>query len=161
MPKRVYWDTNCFLGWFQQETDKREALRVLLDGAGTGELVIVTSAVTITECGGRPNVRKVDDSASQKMLAFFEQEYIALRAVDRNIAEKAHDFARKHGLRHMDAIHVATALLAGVEVMYTYDAAKGTQAGLLTHHGAAWLDGLRIEKPKDPVSGTVFDSDAQ
>ena len=157
MPKRVYWDTNCFLGWFQQEKEKRDALRALLDGAETGELVIVTSTLTITECAGLPTVRKVDDAASRKMLGFFEQEYIALRAVERNIAEKAHDFVRAHAIKHKDAVHLATAVIAEVEVMYTYDAAKGGQAGLLTHHRAAWLSGLRIEKPPDPVSGTVFD----
>lgn len=157
MPKRVYWDTCCFLGWFQQEADKRDALRVMLDDAEAGELILITSSFTITECAGLPTVRKVDNAASRKMLAFFEQEYIVLRAVERNIAEKAHDYVREHAIKHKDAVHLATAVDAGVEVMFTYDAAKGGQAGLLTHNRAPWLGGLRIERPPNPVTGTVFD----
>lgn len=149
MPERVYWDTNCFLGWFQQEPNKRDALRELLNQAEAGELVIVTSALTITECAGLPTVRKVDDAASRKMLAFFEQEYIALRSVERIIAEKAHDLTRKLAIKHADAIHVATASLSNVRVLHTWD------EGMLKHNGSAGI-GVPIEKPPDPSTGTIF-----
>lgn len=149
MPERVYWDTNCFLGWFQQESNKRDALRELLNRAEEGELVIVTSALTITECAGLPTVRKVDDAASRKMLAFFEHEYIALRSVERLIAEKAHDLTRKLAIRHADAIHVATASVSNVRVLHTWD------DGMLKHNGSAGV-GVPIEKPPDPSLGTIF-----
>jgi predicted nucleic acid-binding protein len=149
MPRRVYWDTNCFLGWFQQETGKRDALRELLNEAEAGELVIVTSALAITECAGLPTVRRVDDDASRKMLAFFEQEYIALRAVERTIAEKAHDLTRRLAIKHADAIHVATAMTTNVEVLHTWD------EGIIKHNKSAMI-GLRIEKPPDPSAGTLY-----
>jgi len=63
----------------------------------------------------------VDDAASKKMLAFFEQEYIALRSVERIIAEKAHDLTRKLAIKHADAIHVATACISNVRVLHTWD----------------------------------------
>jgi len=150
MPERVYWDINCFLGWFQQEPNKRDALKELLRQAEEGDLVIVTSALTITECAGLPTVRMVDDAASKKMLAFFEQEYIALRSVERIIAEKAHDLVRNHAIKHKDAIHVATAALSNVSVLHTWD------EGILKHNGSAGI-GVRIEKPPDPSKGTIFE----
>ena len=149
MPERVYWDTNCFLGWFQQEPNKRDALRELLNHAEDGELVIVTSALTITECAGRPTKRLVDDAASKKMLAFFEHEYIAIRSVERTIAERAHDLTRKLNIRHADAIHVATASVSNVRVLHTWD------EGMLKHNGSAGI-GVSIEKPPDPSTGTIF-----
>lgn len=150
MPERVYWDTNCFLGWFQQEPNKCDALKELLIRAEEGELVIVTSAFAITECAGLPTVRRVDDAASKKMLAFFEQDYIALRSVDRMIAEKAHDLVRKLAIKHKDAIHVATAALSNVSVLHTWD------EGMLKHSGSAVV-GVRIDTPPDPSKGTIFD----
>jgi predicted nucleic acid-binding protein len=149
MPERVYWDTNCFLGWFQQESNKRDALKELLTRAEEGELIIVTSALTITECAGLPTVRKVDDSASKKMLAFFEQDYIALRSVERIIAENAHGLVRNLAIKHKDAIHVATATMSNVSALHTWD------EGILKHNGSASI-GVRIEKPPDPVEGTIF-----
>lgn len=157
MTRRVYWDTCCFLGWFQQEPDKRDGLGVLLDEAEAGDLVIVTSSLTITECAGLPSVRKVDDASSEKMLAFFEREFIVLRSLERAVAETAHGYVRLHAIKHKDAVHLATAVHANVEVLHTYDAARGKPAGLLSHDRAAWLNGLRIERPPDPVAGTIFD----
>ncbi len=150
MHERVYWDTNCFLGWFQQEPNKRDALKELLTQAEEGELVIVTSALTITECAGLPTVRKVDNASSKKMLAFFEQEYIALRSVERIIAVRAHDLVRNFAISHKDAIHVATAAVSDVSVLHTWD------EGVLKHNGSAGV-GVRIEKPPDPSAGTIFD----
>lgn len=150
MPERVYWDTNCFLGWFQQEERKRDALRDMLARAEEGELVIVTSALTITECAGLPTVRRVDDAASRKMLKFFEQDYIALRSVERLTAERAHDLVRILAIKHKDAIHVATAVLSGVRVLYTWD------EGMLKHNGSAGI-GVPIERPPDPSKDTIFE----
>jgi predicted nucleic acid-binding protein len=150
MPDRVYWDNNCFLGWFQQELNKRDALKELLTQAEDGELVIVTSALTITECAGLPTVRMVNDAASKKMLAFFEQEYIALRSVERTIAEKAHDLVRNLAIKHKDAIHVATAVMSNVSVLHTWG------DGILKHSCSVGV-GVRIERPPDPSKGTIFD----
>ena len=149
MPSRVYWDTNCFLGWFQQEPNKRDALRAQLDDAESGELIIVTSALAITECAGLPSVRKVDDAASAKMLAFFENDYIALRALERSVAERAHDLVRRFAIKHKDAIHVATAMTSDVAVLHTWD------EGILQHNRAPGI-GLAIEIPPDPSKDTLF-----
>jgi hypothetical protein len=45
----VYWDSDCFLGWLQEEPGKVELCQGTLDRADAGEAVIVTSALTIAE----------------------------------------------------------------------------------------------------------------
>ncbi len=44
-----YWDSNAFLGWLAGETDKVPYCRPVLEAAQTGNLMIVTSALTIAE----------------------------------------------------------------------------------------------------------------
>jgi hypothetical protein len=68
----------------------------------------------------------------------------------------AHEFTRTHGLRNADAIHVATALIARVDVLYTWDDKKQRRAGLLGHNGKIGKPPLRIEVPPDPDKGTLF-----
>lgn len=84
------------------------------------------------------------------MLAFFEQEYIALRSVERHIAERAHDLVRNFAIKHKDAIHVATAGFSNVSVLHTWD------EGVLRHNGSVGI-GVRIEMPPDPSKGTIFE----
>ncbi len=55
-----YWDSDCFLGWFNEEWDKIDQCKGVLTKAQNGELIIVTSALTLTE------VLKVTDDDSLK-----------------------------------------------------------------------------------------------
>lgn len=45
----IYWDSDCFLGWLQEEPGKVEACSGTLERAQDGDVVIVTSALTIAE----------------------------------------------------------------------------------------------------------------
>jgi PIN domain len=55
------------------------------------------------------------------LVKFFENEFIAVRNLDRVCAEHSRAIIRNHGLKPADAIHVATALLPKVDVLHTYD----------------------------------------
>ena len=44
-----YWDSNCFLGWFNNDVDEVNLLRGALNKAQKNELKIITSALTLTE----------------------------------------------------------------------------------------------------------------
>jgi len=77
--------------------------------------------------------------------------------LDRGIAEYAHELTRTHGLHNADAIHVATAVKNKVSVLYTYDAVKQRRKGLLKHNLKVGDPPIRIEKPPDPLKGTLFD----
>jgi predicted nucleic acid-binding protein len=119
---RRYWDSSCFLAWLLPEPARAPACRGVLNAAERGELVIVASALTLTEViklKGQPPL-KADQE--KKIRAFFENDYIVLRNVDRFIAESARDLIWKHPhLNPKDSIHLATALKVQVPHLDTYD----------------------------------------
>ena len=80
-------------------------------------MTIVTSAISIVEVNKLSDAPALREDESKKILAFFENPYIAIRAVDRQTAELAHELTRTHGLVNLDAIHVATALIVKVPVI--------------------------------------------
>src|ERR1700733_1369972 len=110
-PDPVYFDSCLFIELLQQDDQERldacEALRVQ---AVETKLIIVTSAITITEVNKLPESTSLPEEQSKQILAFFENPYIAIRPVDRRTAELAHELTRTHGLTTLDAIHVATAI---------------------------------------------------
>ncbi len=120
--KRVYWDANCFLGVFRNEPDKVQLCKGTIANAENGKLVIVTSAITLTEViklKGSPRLPKADED---KIADYFKHNYISIRNVDRFVAEYARRLMwRRAGLWPKDSIHVATAILNKVKTMHTFD----------------------------------------
>lgn len=47
--EKIYWDSDCFLGHFKAEDDKAEKCDGVLQRAARGEVLILTSALTLTE----------------------------------------------------------------------------------------------------------------
>jgi predicted nucleic acid-binding protein len=154
----AYFDACIFIELLQQKKpDRFEACEALHDQAKNKKLIIVTSAATITEVNKLPETEALLEEQSRKILDFFEHSYIAVRSLDRQIAEYAHELTRTHGLHTLDAIHVATAVLNKVSVFYTYDASKGRRKGLLRHHLKIGNPPLRIEQPPKPCPGPLFE----
>lgn len=124
-PKRTprrYWDANAFLGVFNNEPDKVASCQTVLKAAEAGTVKIVTSAVTLTEVikvKGQPRLKR---EAEQVIRAFFQHEWIVIVECDRSIAVAARQLMWDHEfLDHKDAIHVATAIRAGVTQLDTFD----------------------------------------
>ena len=136
-----YWDSDCFLGWLHEEPDKVEHCRQVLSAAEDGNIVIVTSALTIAEVLALRGKVKIPSSEREKVEAFFRQEYIAVRNITRRIAESARTYVWDYGVDPKDALHVATALDAGLTLMNTFD------RGLQKKSGQIGQPMLIIEKP--------------
>src|SRR5262245_15236899 len=119
MPSSAYFDSNVFIELLQQsDSDRFDACDDLVVKAQRDELIIVTSTLTLVEVNKLPDTKELPAEQSKKILSFFENPYIVLRTVDRNTAETAHHLTRTNGLAGNDAIHVATALIAKVDVLY-------------------------------------------
>jgi len=156
-PTLLYWDSCVFISAVQQTAERYPILKAILDLATTEKVVIVTSALTIAE------VVKLDvDNAAPDQLAtdaavirnFFENDFIAIRNVDRLIAERAGDIVHQYGIKPPDAIHVATALSSRCSCLQTYD------KPLLRFDGQIGWPPLSIKLPSHPEgkSGpTLFD----
>ena len=162
MPNSDYWDACLFIEAIQK-TDKTrlDALLDLIRKAKGDGPKIVTSAYTITEVNKLDALAKskkmLREEQSKLILEFFQNRYIFIRPVTRQIAELAHDFTRTHGLKNADAIHVATAIIGKANVLYTWDEKKQRRAGLLCHNLKIGNPPLRIEKPPDPDKGTLLE----
>lgn len=137
-----YWDSDCFLGWLLGEADKVDGCRQVLDAADEGRVRIFTSTLTIAEVlhlRGRPGI---DANQRQAVQRFFDRRYIVPVPLMREVAELARDLHWEQNIAPKDAVHVASALSAGLELLNTFD------RGLLDKTGLE-VDGrgLAIEKP--------------
>lgn len=126
----VYWDSNAFLGYLKEESDKVETCGHVLQAAENGLLVIVTSAFTLAEVIYLKGSTKLPTEQRAKVDAFFKAEFISVRNVTRTTAELASDLVWDHNIRPKDAIHVATACLYKVPVLHTYDDKLLASSGL-------------------------------
>jgi predicted nucleic acid-binding protein len=123
------------------EADKEAACREVLQAAEAGRVTIVTSALTIAEVLALRGRTKVPASTRASVEAFFRSDYIIVRNITRRIAEKAREHVWDNRIAPKDALHVATAIDAGLTLLNTFD------EGLLKHNGSAALSGLGIQKP--------------
>ena len=93
-----------------------------MEAGERGEIKIITSALTLTEVvyiKGRQKMTKKDEDLIQ---GWFEKPFIILMDVDRRIAERARQLIWQHeSLKPKDSIHVASALVAKVESLHTFD----------------------------------------
>lgn len=111
-----YWDSVTFLGWLSDEKDKVPHCRPVLEAAEGGSVVLVTSALTITEVLWPKGHKKVAAQHAKKIEAFFRHSWIIVRELDRFIAEDARELVWNKNVHPKDAIHLATALRQDVQL---------------------------------------------
>jgi predicted nucleic acid-binding protein len=121
MTRRRYWDSDCFIGWLAAEPDKVDDCRTVIRAAERGELVIVTSSLSIAEVVKLRHRKPIPPADADQVRKFFRQPYIVIRELDRFLGEEAQSMVWNHGVDPKDAVHVATALRVGVEQLDTFD----------------------------------------
>ena len=132
MPKalpRIYWDACAWIAFIQKEMPnavngitrpRYEMCRDTLKRAENGEIEIVTSAFTLAEVCKQSTAPA---GPAINLPGFFDQRYILLVPVDKQIAMRAQNLqlAGIAGLKPADAVHLASALVANVPVFHTFD----------------------------------------
>lgn len=157
----VYWDACAWIAYIQKEmpgpestfTEPRyEMCRRVLERAARRDLEIATSAYTLSEVCKKP----LDPtSPALNLAAFFEQPYIVLVHVDKQVGLRAQSLqvAGVAGLKPQDATHVASALIWNIPVLHTFD------DKLLRLDGMLSLDDgnqLRIMRPAEDEPRDMF-----
>ncbi len=151
MTPRRYWDSACFLGWFNDEPDKIGACAPVIEAAEAGELQIVTSALTLTEVIKLKGHPSLPAEREETIRRFFENPFLVIRNVDRQVAEFARHLIWTHSaLKPKDSIHIATALLSKVPALDTFD------GGMITLDGRLGDPPLRIGPPHMERQGELF-----
>jgi predicted nucleic acid-binding protein len=139
-----YWDSDVFLGYFNEEPDKYSACEGVLEAANDGKILIVISALTLAEVLYAKKQPKLPIDKRAEIESFFKSPFISVQNVTRKIAEKARDIVWDNNIRPKDAIHVATALTYKIPVLNSFD------QQLLKYNKALGNPRLRIEKPHEP-----------
>lgn len=125
-PTRIYWDAAAWIAYIQKEMPgpdssfseaRFEMCRQVLEAAQAGTVEIVTSAYTLAE------VCKKAKDPGINLAAFFDQPYILLTNVDKEVGLRAQSLqlAGVGKLSPQDAVHLASALVANVPILHTFD----------------------------------------
>lgn len=115
-----------------------------------GNVLIVTSALTIAEVLFIRQGPKLPPEKREVVEKFFKADYIAVRNVTRHIAELARDVFWDHGIKPKDAVHVATAAFFKVPVLHTFDGSLIGKSGLVVQLPSGNKHPLEIKNPYVP-----------
>jgi predicted nucleic acid-binding protein len=148
--EKIYWDSDAFLGWLQEEPGKAELCEGTIERAQNLEALIITSALTIAEVLWLRGAPPIPQEKAELVRKFFRRSYIRVRNVTRRISENAQELVWNDRIRPKDAIHVATALDANVDALETFD------EGLLKKSGSVGNPSLEIRKPIPPAQSKLF-----
>ncbi|MYD71363.1 MAG: type II toxin-antitoxin system VapC family toxin [Acidobacteria bacterium] len=132
--RRVYLDTNLYIYLFEGLDEYRRSMADLTAEIDRLDIAVIASELIFTELLPRP----VRDGRAELVEAYLElmqrTPRVTLVPVDRRVILRAVHLRADFGLRSMDALHVATALVHGCETFLTNDERLrvGSQIHVLT-----------------------------
>jgi predicted nucleic acid-binding protein len=147
--EQIYWDSDPFLGWLQEEEGKFDLCQGTIKHAEDGNVLIVTSALTLAEVLYQKRKEVIPIEKKDKVVQLFQNEFIAVRNVTRAIAEAARELVWSNGIAPKDAIHVATAVLLKLPILETFD------KDLIDQSGNVGDPPLTIRAPIKPPQGAL------
>jgi predicted nucleic acid-binding protein len=147
--EKIYWDSDAFLGWLQEEAGKVELCKGTIKRAEAGDVLIVTSALTLAEVLWRKGGPKLPQNKLIVLRKFFRKSFIRVYNVTRTIAEDAQEVTWNNNVKPKDAVHIATALHLKIGIVETFD------AYLLAQSGTIGTPALIIRKPIAPAQGDL------
>jgi predicted nucleic acid-binding protein len=142
--EKIYWDSCAYLGWLQEEADKVKLCKGTIERAEAGEVLIVTSALTIAEVLWLKGGPKLPKDKLTILRKFFRRSYMRVINVNRAIAESAQDVVWANSIKPKDAVHIATAISLKIPTLETFD------EPLLSQSGKIGDPALIIRKPIPP-----------
>ena len=157
---RVYLDSCAYLEYLRGNTKDFEELKRIIDTWKSGGITIVTSALTIAEvlyvksCSDGTKVL-IPQERERDIIDLFTEyppRNLVLVELDRKIAESARSLVWQHHIHPKDAVHVASALRAHAEIMFTLDKRLCKQSGKV-----GGTPTLRIEPPQWTMQASMFD----
>jgi predicted nucleic acid-binding protein len=123
---KYYWDACLWIGLINQEPDKIDSLKFIIDEAQKGKVEIWTSAFTLAEVFKRKcdsEQSGIDESDDVPFEDYIKQDFVQRVQVDSDVGTAARRILRKFPSirKPQDAIHAATAALNNVDEFHTFD----------------------------------------
>ncbi|MEO5669471.1 MAG: PIN domain-containing protein [Ramlibacter sp.] len=132
-PKKVYWDSCCWLGLINDEPGKAERCRFVLKEAVLGAYEIWTSTLSLAEVfkvtAEKEAIKMgvatfpLPPNNDVEFEKFLLQGFLVMVQVDFDIGVDARRLLRAHGVlkKPADGIHLASALQNNVDELHTFD----------------------------------------
>lgn len=162
---RIYWDSCIFLALIKGEKltpDIDAAISDAAEAADEGKLTIVTSVLTRAEVLDA----KWTKAEADRFTTVLDQGVVEEYVIDQRIAGLASQIRSGYvsrvppiSVKTPDSLHLATAIIAGVEEMWTLDGtAKHSRPGhLLRLSGSKEISGLKTTVPHSSVGPLLED----
>jgi predicted nucleic acid-binding protein len=116
-----YFDSNLIIYAMLDETETGEWTRVLLERVQIGEMTACTSFLTFDEVFYKVNKVKGSGVAIKNLEVFLTMPNMRFIDVNDGVIWKALELIRGYHLLPRDAIHAATAFIAGAEIIFSED----------------------------------------
>ena len=118
---RRYWDAKCFIALLNDEPDAATCERILEEAKERQTEIYVSPIVQLEVIRPKGAPAPLAKGLRDKIRAFFENDYIRLRVVDRKIANDAQELCWDYDLKPRDAIHLAVAIDLKCDLLETSD----------------------------------------
>ena len=114
-------ETAPFIYYTESRAGYVDKMRAILQRAVDEQISIMASTITLTECLTKP-LRDNDTALITAYNAMLRStRRVRLVSVDSTVAGRAADLRARYNLRPPDALHIATALVAGCDAFLTND----------------------------------------
>lgn len=151
MSEIVYLDSCVFLAWLKDEENRADIIATIFDDAAKGYTKILTSSLAIAEVLNIQGFKSpIPKEHRDKVKSLFANEWIIPQGVNRRLAEIAQELVWEYGVSPKDGIHVATAMVHKVPVLYSYDGGLTKHGLLQTSYGS-----VKISEPQPPAQGEL------
>ncbi len=121
MTSRIYWDTMLFIYWLEEHPEYVDQVgRILARMEARGDQ-LCSSAFGVGEVLAGA-VKRRDRRLAETIRTTMKPPDVELLSFDTAAAERYADIRARHGTRAPDAIHLACAAAAGVDLFLTNDA---------------------------------------
>ena len=151
MSDEIYFDACTFLAWLKDEKERADVIATIFEDAEKGNLKIVTSALSIAEVLNLQGFKSpIPKEQRDAVRGLFANKWIIPKGVNRRLAEIAQELVWEHGVKPKDGVHVATAMVYGIQTFYTYDTDLIGKGTLKTSYGT-----VTISAPMPPAQGEL------
>ena len=117
----IYADSGIVMRWVEGISQARDPIEMRWRQLPPSERIFITSRISRLECRCKP-LRNHQKLLLRQYDVFFSGREVDIREIDAAVVEKATELRASFGLKTPDAIHAATAMLAGVDSFWTTDA---------------------------------------
>lgn len=139
-PSSVCLDSNVLIEMILGNSPAAKICAELVRLAEDEKITIVLSVLCYTEVRGYPNKKPYPPELDKKCLDFFDNARLLIVDVNRRVSLVARRLAHQYGYKPLDALHLATAVVAKADVFMTWD----------QDFGPGYVEGVWVDRPYLP-----------